>query len=103
MRSTPAAHRGVDKLWRTRGFACAIGLVFAACASEHFLARYQSRAAGVLTVGETFTNPAYAETLTVVACDWRSFYTGPIAEAIVAGASDPDTPGTVSLDDLAGD
>ena len=35
-------------------------------------------------VGHVLTNPDYAETLELVAADWRSFYEGPIAEAIVA-------------------
>ncbi|MGZ6778535.1 MAG: gamma-glutamyltransferase, partial [Mycobacterium sp.] len=50
------------------------------------------------------TNPAYAKTLSVIASDPQSFYTGDIAEAIVAAAADTSggrTPSLMTTDDLA--
>ncbi|MGP1275862.1 MAG: gamma-glutamyltransferase family protein, partial [Caulobacterales bacterium] len=48
------------------------------------------------------TNPAYAQTLRSVAADWRNFYTGEIAENIVAVANDAPRGGLLTLEDLAG-
>ncbi|MGJ3232641.1 MAG: gamma-glutamyltransferase [Oceanicaulis sp.] len=53
-------------------------------------------------VGHVLTNPAYAATLEQIAADWRSFYEGPIAEAIVAAVNEAPRPGLLSLEDLAG-
>lgn len=47
------------------------------------------------------TNPAYADTLRAVAADWRNFYTGEIAQDIVAVASDDPRGGSLTLEDLA--
>ncbi|MET0698384.1 MAG: gamma-glutamyltransferase [Mycobacterium sp.] len=56
--------------------------------------------------GTVLTNPAYAKTLGVLATAGApGFYTGDIAEAIVAAASDTSggrTPSAMTLDDLAG-
>jgi len=53
--------------------------------------------------GETRTNPAYAETLRAIAANGpEAFYTGPIAEAIVAAAAEEPNPGGLTLEDLAG-
>lgn len=56
--------------------------------------------------GETLTNPAMAKTLGAIATDGPdAFYTGSIAQAVVdATATDSGgrTPGTMTLDDLAG-
>lgn len=52
-------------------------------------------------VGHTLTNPAYASSLRTIAEDWRNFYTGSIAEAIVAAVSESPRPGTLTLADLA--
>jgi gamma-glutamyltranspeptidase/glutathione hydrolase len=49
------------------------------------------------------TNPAYAKTLSVIASDPQSFYTGDIAKAIVAAAADTSggrTPSLMTTDDL---
>ena len=51
-------------------------------------------------VGHVLTNPAYAQTLQAVAEDWRNFYTGEIAEAIVGAVSESPRPGALSLEDL---
>ena len=53
-------------------------------------------------VGHELTNPAYAQTLRSVAEDWRNFYTGEIAEAIVAAVNEDPLPGALGLDDLSG-
>lgn len=54
-------------------------------------------------VGHLLKNPAYAETLKVLAARGAdAFYSGPIAEAIVAAVkSAPNAAGDLSLDDLA--
>jgi gamma-glutamyltranspeptidase/glutathione hydrolase len=56
--------------------------------------------------GTTLTNPAYAKTLGVLATAGAAgFYTGDIAEAIVAAAADTSggrTPSAMTLEDLAG-
>jgi len=55
--------------------------------------------------GTRLTNPAYAKTLTAIASDGPdAFYTGPIAENIVAevaDATDGRTPGLMTTEDLA--
>ncbi|WP_429910510.1 gamma-glutamyltransferase [Glycocaulis sp.] len=48
------------------------------------------------------TNPAYAETLRAVAADWRNFYTGEIAQDIIATASRDPRGGLLTLEDLEG-
>lgn len=48
------------------------------------------------------TNPGYAETLRAVAADWRNFYTGEIAQDIIATASRDPRGGLLTLEDLAG-
>ena len=52
-------------------------------------------------VGHVLTNPDYAATLRAVAADWRAFYEGPIAEAIIAAVSEAPRPGRLTLEDLA--
>jgi gamma-glutamyltranspeptidase/glutathione hydrolase len=52
-------------------------------------------------VGHVLTNPDYAATLRAVAEDWRNFYTGEIAQEIVAAVAESPRPGLLSLDDLA--
>lgn len=52
-------------------------------------------------VGHVLTNPDYAQTLRAVGEDWRNFYTGEIAEAIVDAVSAEPYPGRLSLEDLA--
>ena len=53
-------------------------------------------------VGHVLRNPDYAESLRLVAQDWRNFYEGPLAEEIVASVNAGDAPGNMTLDDLAG-
>ncbi|WP_137147534.1 gamma-glutamyltransferase family protein [Mycolicibacterium sp. CR10] len=51
------------------------------------------------------TNPAYAKTLGAIASDPQSFYTGEIAQDIVAAAADTSggrTPSLITAEDLAG-
>ena len=57
------------------------------------------------TAETRLTNPAYAKTLGVIASDPQSFYTGDIANAIVAAAGDTTggrTPSLMTTEDLAG-
>jgi gamma-glutamyltranspeptidase / glutathione hydrolase len=57
------------------------------------------------TGGTRLTNPAYAKTLGVIASDPQSFYTGAIADDIVAAAGDVSggrTPSQMTKEDLAG-
>jgi gamma-glutamyltranspeptidase / glutathione hydrolase len=57
------------------------------------------------TAGTRLTNPAYAKTLGAIATDPAAFYTGPIAENIVAAARDTAggrTPSEMTVQDLAG-
>ncbi|XBQ15423.1 MAG: gamma-glutamyltransferase [Oceanicaulis sp.] len=53
-------------------------------------------------VGHVLTNPDYAESLRLIAADWRSFYEGSIAEEIVAVAGQGPRPGRLTLEDMAG-
>lgn len=57
-----------------------------------------------LAESHLLANPAYAETLRAIAQDGAdAFYSGPIAEAIVAAVEAfEDNPGLLTLDDLAG-
>ena len=55
--------------------------------------------------GTKLTNPAYSKTLGVIASDPQSFYTGDIAKAVVAAATDTSggrTPSLMTTEDLAG-
>lgn len=55
-----------------------------------------------LRVGDTYRNPAYAETLSEVAARGAAaLQSGPIAEAIVARVNQPPYPAQMTLDDLA--
>jgi gamma-glutamyltranspeptidase/glutathione hydrolase len=55
--------------------------------------------------GTKLTNPAYSKTLGVIASDPQSFYTGDIANAVVAAATDTSggrTPSLMTTEDLGG-
>lgn len=52
-------------------------------------------------VGHVLTNLEYADSLRAIATDWRNFYTGEIAEAIVAKVNEAPNPGGMTLEDLA--
>jgi gamma-glutamyltranspeptidase/glutathione hydrolase len=52
-------------------------------------------------VGHVLTNSDYAQTMRAVAEDWRNFYTGDIAEDIVAAVNEAPRPGLLTLEDLA--
>ena len=55
-----------------------------------------------LRIGDTYRNPAYAETLEEVAARGAAaLQSGPIAEAIVARVNQPPYPARMTLDDLA--
>lgn len=54
-----------------------------------------------LAEGQTLRNPAYADTLALIAkTGSRGFYEGPLAAAMVSAVAREPTPGTLSLDDL---
>lgn len=71
-------------------------------ASTEFIALYSNGDGTLLRQGDTFVNAAYAETLRAVSGDWRSFYTGEIAQAMVDEVSREPMPGALTLEDLAG-
>lgn len=52
-------------------------------------------------VGTVLTNADYADSLRAIAEDWRNFYEGPLAEAIVARVNESPGAGLLSLDDMA--
>ncbi|MEO3760458.1 gamma-glutamyltransferase family protein [Mycobacterium sp. B14F4] len=57
------------------------------------------------TEGTRLTNPAYSKTLGVIATDPQAFYTGAVAQDIVAAVADTSggrTPGLMTAQDLAG-
>ena len=53
--------------------------------------------------GDVLKNPAYAETLKIIAAKgWKGFYEGPVAEEIVTTVQNaPRRPGTLALSDFA--
>lgn len=55
-----------------------------------------------LPVGHLLRNPEYAATLRTVADDWRNFYEGEIAEAIVEAVNADALPGGMTMEDLGG-
>ncbi len=52
-------------------------------------------------VGHVLTNPDYADSLRLIAADWRNFYEGDLARAIVAAVNEAPRPGYLSEEDLA--
>jgi gamma-glutamyltranspeptidase / glutathione hydrolase len=53
--------------------------------------------------GDVLTNPAYAETVRVLAADGpRALYEGPLAEGIVETVAEAPRPGALTLEDMAG-
>jgi gamma-glutamyltranspeptidase/glutathione hydrolase len=70
-------------------------------ASDEFVGLYSNGDGTLLREGDSFVNAPYAETLRSVADDWRSFYSGAIAESIIAAISREPMPGVVTLEDLA--
>mmetsp|Transcript_60335 Transcript_60335/g.174128 ORF Transcript_60335/g.174128 Transcript_60335/m.174128 type:complete len:568 (-) Transcript_60335:69-1772(-) len=79
--------------------------------SKHFIGSQETQAAAAYLfnrngtshrVGHKLRNPDYARSLRSFAKDWRSFYRGEIAEAMVAAAREAPLPGGLSLADLAG-
>jgi gamma-glutamyltranspeptidase/glutathione hydrolase len=70
-------------------------------ASKEFVELYSNGDGTLLRRGDRHVNAAYASTLRAIARDWRSFYTGEIAEAIVETVSREPMPGALTLDDMA--
>jgi gamma-glutamyltranspeptidase/glutathione hydrolase len=52
-------------------------------------------------VGHVLANPDYADSLRLIADDWRNFYEGPLAQEIVDAVAAGPVPGQMTLDDLA--
>lgn len=94
-----------------QGFPISPRLATAISDSAPQLARDRNAAEYFLNVDRTpkavkdiLTNPAYAKTLSAVASDPQSFYTGEIAANIVEAASDTSggrTPGAMTTQDIA--
>ncbi len=65
-------------------------------------ARYLYDADGeAFPAGHVLTNPAYAASLRLIAQDWRNFYEGALAQAMVDAVHENPLAGTLSLEDLA--
>ena len=58
-------------------------------------------AGAAFPVGHVLANPEYADTLRLLADDWRNFYEGPLAQDIVDAVTAGAVPGQMTLDDLA--
>ena len=68
---------------------------------EHDATRYLSNSDGMpLKVGHVLKNPLLAETFEQVAADWRAFYEGPVAEAILKSAQREPFPSPMTAHDL---
>jgi gamma-glutamyltranspeptidase/glutathione hydrolase len=85
----------------SRRMAGGLELAVAAGASDEFIELHSSDDGALLRQGDIFVNAPYARTLRTVADDWRSFYTGEIAEAIVGTVFREPMPGAVTLEDMA--
>ncbi|MCC5989723.1 MAG: gamma-glutamyltransferase, partial [Pararhodobacter sp.] len=90
------------------GFPVTPRLAGAIEASADSLARFTDTAAYFLPGGEPLragdirTNPAYADTLRLLAAQGSTaFYTGPVAADIVAATRTEENPGLLTLEDLA--
>ncbi len=92
------ANEGIEV---TRRMAGGLEFAVAAGASDEFIELYSNRDGALLRQGDIHVNLPYASTLHAVADDWRSFYTGEIAEAIVETVSREPMPGAVTLEDMA--
>ena len=58
-------------------------------------------AGAAFPVGHVLTNADYADTLRLLADDWRNFYEGPLAEEIVDAVAAGPVSGQMTLEDLA--
>jgi gamma-glutamyltranspeptidase/glutathione hydrolase len=85
----------------SRRMAGGLELAVKAGASDEFVALYSNSDGTLLREGDTFVNAPYADTLRTVAGDWRSFYTGDVAQAIIEVVSQDPMPGVVTAEDLA--
>ena len=52
-------------------------------------------------VGHVLTNADYADSLRLIAQDWRNFYEGDLAQAIIATVNEAPRPGYLTVEDLA--
>jgi gamma-glutamyltranspeptidase/glutathione hydrolase len=95
-----AIRLATDGIEVSRRMAGGLKLAVAVGASDEFIELY-SNSGTLLREGDIFVNAAYARTLRTVADDWRSFYSGDIAEAIVETVSQEPMPGVLTLEDLA--
>ena len=97
------AEAGFEVSPRMQGFLVAMqerGLPFATRPSTR--AHYYLPDGSPLPVGHLLRNPDYADTLRAVAADWRNFYEGEIAEAIVEAVNGDALPGGMTLEDMSG-
>ena len=84
----------------SRRMAGGLKIAAAVGASKAFNELYSGADGALLREGDTFVNAPYAGTLRAIANDWRSFYTGGIAESIVEAVSQEPMPGILTLEDL---
>jgi gamma-glutamyltranspeptidase/glutathione hydrolase len=90
-----------DGIEVSRRMAGGLKLAVGVGASDEFTALYSNGDGALLREGDRFINASYASTLRAVANDWRSLYTGDIAEAIVDAVSRKPMPGALTLEDMA--
>jgi len=90
-----------DGIEVSRRMAGGLKIAAAVGASDAFIELYSNSDGTLLREGDSFVNDPYASTLRAVANDWRSFYTGEIAEAMVEAVSQEPMPGVLTLEDLA--
>jgi gamma-glutamyltranspeptidase/glutathione hydrolase len=96
-----AIRLATDGIEVSRRMAGGLELAVAVGASGEFIELYSNSDGTLLREGDTFVDAPYADTLRAVANDWRSFYTGGIAEAIVEAVTQEPMPGVLTLEDLA--
>ena len=95
-----AIRLATDGIEVSRRMAGGLKLAVGVGASDEFTALYSNSDGALLREGDTFVNAPYASTLRAVAKDWRSFYTGDIAEAILEAVSREPMPGVLTLEDM---
>lgn len=86
---------------RLQGFMVRVNAMRDVSATPDMQAYFYDADGNPWPVGHVLRNPDYAESLRLIADDWRNFYEGPLAGEIVAAVNTGDVPGNMTLDDLA--